>query len=120
MRGVDGLQGRELDAAVQREAMDSVVGWILLPDGTRNPVFVRAAAGRADRLGEVQPRWVACYSTDPAAASAIDRRMEILGLTDLYERTLRGTARGPDDKCRAGLIAVRAARLTRRLKVSAA
>ena len=119
MQGVDGLKDRELDAAVQREVMDSVIGWILMPNGAREPVFVPRRAGGRDPVSSLQPKWVPRYSTESAEAAAIDQRIEMLGLTDWYERNFMDTNARPEDKCRAALIAVRAARAIQRSKVCA-
>jgi len=108
MKSVDGMEGRELDSAVQREAMDSVIGWIPMEHGTREPVFVPR---QPNRIAATQPKWVPPYSTEPVNAAAIDRRMKELGLTDLYNLALKGNNRTPENKCRAALIAVRSARL---------
>ena len=108
MQGVDELKDRELDAAVQREAMDSVIGWILMPNGACEPVFVPRRAAEPNPVSSLQPKWVPQYSTESAEAAAIDQRIEMLGLTDLYERNFMDTNAKPEDKCRAALIAVRA------------
>ena len=114
MCDVDLLAGRELDAAVQREAMGGVIGWILMPSGEREPVFV-TQPGTPPSQFPVQPMWVPRYSTDPAQAAAIDKRMHTLRLVDWYERNLPGIGAKPADRCRAALIAVRAARAIQRL-----
>jgi hypothetical protein len=118
MQSVDELNGRELDAAVQREVMGSVVGWILMPNGKREPVFVRPA-GENDSVSSQQPNWVPHYSTHSNQAAALDRRIKAIGLNNLYERNVQGAAARPEDKCRAALIAVRAARAIDRLRVLA-
>jgi len=119
MQGVDVLTGRELDAAVQREVMDSIIGWILMPNGEREPVFVPRRAGERDPVSSHQPKWVPRYSTQSKEAAALDRSIQVLGLIDLYERDVLGANARPEDKCRAALIAVRAARAIERLQVLA-
>ena len=118
LQDVDALTGRELDAAVQREVMGSVIGWILMPSGQREPVFVRLH-DESDIHLTVRPYWVPRYSTELAEAATLDRRMGVLGLIDLYAPNLSGTDATPEDKCRAALIAVRAARAIQRLNLLA-
>jgi hypothetical protein len=117
LQGVDVLTGRELDAAVQREVMNGIIGWILMPNGEREPVFVPRRAGERDPVSSHQPKWVPRYSTQSKEAAALDRSIQALGLIDLYERNVLGTNARPEDKCRAALIAVRAARAIERLQV---
>lgn len=117
MPSVDVLTGRELDAAVQREVMGSIVGWILMPNGEREPVFVPRRIDEP-HLSD-QPKWVPHYSTQAREAATLDRSIQALGLVDLYERNVLGVNARPEDKCRAALIAVRAARAIDRLRVLA-
>jgi len=119
MQSVDALTGRELDAAVQREVMNSIIGWILMPNGEREPVFVPRRAGERDPVSSHQPEWVPRYSTQSKEAAALDGSIQALGLIDLYERNVLVALARPEDKCRAALIAVRAARAIERLKVLA-
>ena len=119
LRCVDMLTGRELDAAVQREVMDSIIGWILMPNGEREPVFVPRRAGERDPVSSHQPKWVPRYSTQSREAAALDSSIQALGLIHSYERDVLGTNNRPEDKCRAALIAVRAARAIERLQVLA-
>ena len=58
MKSVDELEGRELDAVVQHEAMDSVIGWILMENGNREPVFVPRLNGGPEKTFAVHPKWV--------------------------------------------------------------
>ena len=120
MKNVDALEGWELAAAVEHEAMQSAIGWILMPDGERKPVILSRLTIRPGNNLVVQLKWVPRYSTELAHAAKLEQRMEELGLTARYEQALLGTTRTPRNICRAALVAVRVARAMGGCKISAA
>ncbi len=120
MNNVDALEGWELAAAVEHEAMQSAIGWILMPDGERKPVILSRLTIRPGNNLVVQLKWVPPYSTERAHAAKLEQRMEELGLTARYEQALLGATRTPTNMCRAALVAVRVARVMGGSKISVA